>query len=381
MGTAAAVADSRAHDGGKNWNRARTVFLRSTKPTTHGSSDLPRRTIRKIVVAVMIEFGGHGTRSAPIGPRRSSSTTSKVRDPSSRSLPKETDATAPSFQITRLLGLAASRSRSSASRWCIRRANPMVHSPGTDILTRVTSALAPAAALAGDGDGGGLSREPRVLCACWTSSRPPAYADHVRWCCFSSCSSARDSARGASTKSWLMIGGFRLGAAIGNSRRSLLCSCSRRFFAARRDAPKIALRSMAAGTRGRRAVDPDHAASRTSERGWCSLEYFFAMLFWSGCSWQPARSPRRVPGIQSRARVSARRSLFGARGSSCLIGFVVWYKPFVVEGVAGDCHETSRWGGVRADRPGKSLNPLSAAATASCFLDPDRIRLKIGDIT
>jgi rod shape determining protein RodA len=132
---------------------------------------------------------------------------------------------------------------------------------------------------------------------------------------------------GASTKSWLAIGGFRLGQPSEIAKIVVVLMLAK-VLAARRDAPKSLFDlwqpALVVGIPWLLIMlQPDLGT------GLVFIGIFFAMLFWSGCSWQ-LLVLAASPGISLVLAVST--TIWGA-WFLVLIALVVWYKPYVVEGV------------------------------------------------
>jgi len=130
---------------------------------------------------------------------------------------------------------------------------------------------------------------------------------------------------GASTKSWLAIGGFRLGQPSEIAKIVVVLMLAK-VLAARRDAPKSLLDlwqpALVVGIPWLFIMlQPDLGT------GLVFIGIFFSMLFWSGCSWQ-LLVLAASPGISLVLAVST--TIWGA-WFLILIALVVWYKPYVVE--------------------------------------------------
>ena len=132
---------------------------------------------------------------------------------------------------------------------------------------------------------------------------------------------------GASTKSWLAIGGFRLGQPSELAKIVVVLMLAK-VLAARRDAPKSLFDlwqpALAVGVPWVLIMlQPDLGT------GLVFVGIFFAMLFWSGCSWQLlvlAASP-------AVSLVLAFNTTMWGAWFLVLVALVVWYKPYIVEAV------------------------------------------------
>lgn len=131
----------------------------------------------------------------------------------------------------------------------------------------------------------------------------------------------------ASMKGWLTIGGVRLGQPSELAKIAVVLMLAR-LFAARREAPKslLDLWKPAVATLVPWVLvmaQPDLGT------GMVFIGIFFGMLFWSGASW-PLLLLVASPAISLLLAVST--GLWGA-WFLMLIALVLWYKPYVVEGV------------------------------------------------
>jgi rod shape determining protein RodA len=202
----------------------------------------------------------------------------------------------------------------------------MVYSAGqTDVLTRVTSLWHRQALWLGIG-----------LVAAYLASRasvrmldfitPPVYAITcvvLLLLVFI----GKGFGTGASTKSWLAIGGFRLGQPSEIAKIVVVLMLAK-VLSARRDAPKALVDlwqpALVVGVPWILIMlQPDLGT------GLVFIGIFFSMLFWSGCSWQ-LLVLAASPGI---SLVLAFNTTMWGAWFLLLIGFVLWYKPYIAEGV------------------------------------------------
>jgi len=202
----------------------------------------------------------------------------------------------------------------------------MVYSAGqTDVLTRVTSlwhrqllwfAIGLVAAY--------LASRASVRMLDWIT--PPLYAAT----CFVLLLLVfigKGFGTGASTKSWLAIGGYRLGQPSEIAKIVVVLMLAK-VLSARRDAPKSLFdlwqAALVVGVPWILIMlQPDLGT------GLVFIGIFFAMLFWAGCSW-PMLVFAASPGISLVLAVNT--GLWGA-WFLVLIALVVWCKPYVVEAV------------------------------------------------
>lgn len=133
---------------------------------------------------------------------------------------------------------------------------------------------------------------------------------------------------GASTKSWLAIGGFRLGQPSEIAKIVVVLALAK-VLAARRDAPKSLVDlwqpALVVGIPWVLIMaQPDLGT------GIVFIGIFFAMLFWSGCSWQ-LLFMAVSPGI---SLVLAFNTTMWGIYFLVLIAFVLWYRPYLAEGIS-----------------------------------------------
>src|SRR6185312_12118099 len=133
---------------------------------------------------------------------------------------------------------------------------------------------------------------------------------------------------GASTKSWLAIGGFRLGQPSEFAKIAVVLMLAK-VLAARRDAPKSLVDlwqpALVVGIPWVLIMaQPDLGT------GIVFIGIFFAMLFWSGCSWQ-LLFMAVSPGI---SLVLAFNTTMWGIYFLVLIAFVLWYRPYLAEGIS-----------------------------------------------
>ena len=132
----------------------------------------------------------------------------------------------------------------------------------------------------------------------------------------------------ASTKSWLVIGGFRLGQPAELAKLTVVLILGK-LLAGRKDAPKSLIELwkpavFVAIPWALIMLQPDLGS------GIVFVGIFFAMLFWSGISWRLLlliASP-----VVSLILVAAGTGLWGA-WFMLLLALVLWYKPYLWEGV------------------------------------------------
>jgi rod shape determining protein RodA len=173
----------------------------------------------------------------------------------------------------------------------------------------------------------------------------------------------------ASTKSWLAIGGFRIGQPSELAKIVVVLMLAK-VLAARRDAPKSLIDlwqpALVVGIPWLLIMaQPDLGT------GLVFIGIFFAMLFWSGCSWQLLVLVAS-PGISLVLAVST--TSWGA-WFILLIGLVVWYKPYVWEGVVVIGANVAT--GVIAPLVWEKLNPYQQKRLL-VFLDPGSDPLRSG---
>ncbi|HEV8409486.1 MAG TPA: FtsW/RodA/SpoVE family cell cycle protein, partial [Gemmatimonadaceae bacterium] len=174
---------------------------------------------------------------------------------------------------------------------------------------------------------------------------------------------------GASTKSWLAIGGFRLGQPSEIAKIVVVLMLAK-VLAARRDAPKSLFDlwqpALVVGVPWMLIMlQPDLGT------GLVFIGIFFAMLFWSGCSWQLLVLVASA-GISLVLAVNT--TIWGA-WFVMLVGLVLWYKPYVVEGVLVILANVAM-GGI-APLVWEKLNPYQQRRLL-VFLDPGSDPLRSG---
>lgn len=174
---------------------------------------------------------------------------------------------------------------------------------------------------------------------------------------------------GASTKSWLMIGGFRLGQPSEIAKIAVVLMLAR-VLAARRDAPKSLVDlwqpALVVGVPWLLIMlQPDLGT------GLVFIGIFFAMLFWSGCSWQLLMLAAS-PGISLVLAVNT--TIWGA-WFLLLIGLVLWYRPYIAEGVFVVVANVAT--GLVAPLVWEKLNPYQQRRLL-VFLDPGSDPLRSG---
>jgi rod shape determining protein RodA len=174
---------------------------------------------------------------------------------------------------------------------------------------------------------------------------------------------------GASTKSWLAIGGVRLGQPSEIAKIVVVLMLAK-VLSARRDAPKSLLDlwqpALAVAVPWLLIMlQPDLGT------GLVFIGIFFAMLFWSGCSWQ-LLVLAASPGISLVLAVNT--TIWGA-WFLLLIALVVWYKPYIAEGVLVIVANVAM--GVVAPLVWERLNPYQQRRLL-VFLDPGSDPLRSG---
>jgi rod shape determining protein RodA len=174
---------------------------------------------------------------------------------------------------------------------------------------------------------------------------------------------------GASTKSWLAIGGFRLGQPSELAKIVVVLMLAK-VLAARRDAPKSLLDlwqpALVVGVPWLLIMaQPDLGT------GLVFIGIFFAMLFWSGCSWQLLLL-LASPGISLVLAVNT--TMWGA-WFLLLVGLVLWYRPYIGEGVFVVVANIVM--GVAAPLAWERLNPYQQRRLL-VFLDPGSDPLRSG---
>ncbi len=132
----------------------------------------------------------------------------------------------------------------------------------------------------------------------------------------------------ASTKSWLAIGGVRLGQPSELAKIAVVLMLAR-ILAARREAPRSLLDLWQPGLA---VFVPWVLIMRQPDLGTgiVFVGIFFAMLFWAGASWQLLVL---VASPVVSLILAFSTGLWGA-WFLVLIALVLWYKPYLVEGVA-----------------------------------------------
>ena len=132
----------------------------------------------------------------------------------------------------------------------------------------------------------------------------------------------------ASTKSWLAIGGVRLGQPSELAKIAVVLMLAR-VLAARREAPRSLIDLWQAGLA---VFVPWVLIMRQPDLGTgiVFVGNFFAMLFWAGASWQLLVL---VASPVVSLILAFSTELWGA-WFLVLIALVLWYKPYLVEGVA-----------------------------------------------
>ncbi len=173
----------------------------------------------------------------------------------------------------------------------------------------------------------------------------------------------------ASTKSWLAIGSFRLGQPSELAKIIVVLMLAK-VLSARRDAPKSLLDlwqpALVVGIPWLLIMaQPDLGT------GLVFIGMFFAMCFWSGCSWQ-LLVLAASPGISLVLAVNT--TIWGA-WFLLLIALVVWYKPYIAEGVF--VVVTNMATGLVAPLVWERLNPYQQRRLL-VFLDPGSDPLRSG---
>ncbi len=174
---------------------------------------------------------------------------------------------------------------------------------------------------------------------------------------------------GASTKSWLAIGGFRLGQPSEFAKIAVVLMLAK-VLAARREAPKTLVDlwqpALVVGIPWLLIMaQPDLGT------GLVFIGIFFAMLFWSGCSWQ-LLVLAASPGISLVLAVST--TSWGA-WFLALIGLVFWYRLYVWQMVSVIVANIAM--GVVAPLVWEKLNPYQQKRLL-VFLDPGSDPLRSG---
>jgi rod shape determining protein RodA len=173
----------------------------------------------------------------------------------------------------------------------------------------------------------------------------------------------------ASTKSWLAIGGFRIGQPSEIAKIVVVLMLAK-VLAARRDAPKSLVDlwqpALVIGIPWILIMaQPDLGT------GLVFIGIFFAMLFWSGCSWQ-LLVLAASPGISLVLAVNT--TSWGA-WFLLLIALVIWYRPYVAESVFIIVANVAM--GVVAPLVWEKLNPYQQKRLL-VFLDPGSDPLRSG---
>jgi rod shape determining protein RodA len=174
---------------------------------------------------------------------------------------------------------------------------------------------------------------------------------------------------GASTKSWLAIGGFRLGQPSEIAKIVVVLMLAK-VLAARRDAPKSLIDlwqpAVVVGIPWLLIMaQPDLGT------GLVFIGIFFAMLFWAGCSWQ-LLVLAASPGISLVLAVST--TSWGA-WFLLLIGLLIWFKPYVAESAVVIVANIAM--GVVAPLVWEKLNPYQQKRLL-VFIDPGSDPLRSG---
>jgi rod shape determining protein RodA len=135
------------------------------------------------------------------------------------------------------------------------------------------------------------------------------------------------SGTAASTKSWLAVGGVKLGQPAELAKIAVVLMLAK-VLASRRDAPKSLLDLWWPGLV---VAIPWLLIMAQPDLGTALvfIGIFFAMLFWSGASWQ-LLVLAASPGVSLMLAFST--NVWGA-WFLLFIGLVVWYKPYIAEGV------------------------------------------------
>lgn len=173
----------------------------------------------------------------------------------------------------------------------------------------------------------------------------------------------------ASTKSWLAIGGYRLGQPSEIAKIVVVLMLAK-VLAARRDTPKSLLDLwqplVVAGVPWVLIMaQPDLGT------GLVFIGISFAMLFWSGCSWKLIVLAAS-PGIS--LVLAANTAMWGV-WFVLLIGLVFWYRPYVAESVVVVIANVAM--GVVAPLVWDKLNPYQQRRLL-VFLDPGSDPLRSG---
>jgi rod shape determining protein RodA len=173
----------------------------------------------------------------------------------------------------------------------------------------------------------------------------------------------------ASTKSWLAIGGYRLGQPSEIAKIVVVLMLAK-VLAARRDTAKSLLDlwkpAVVAGVPWLLIMaQPDLGT------GIVFIGISFAMLFWSGCSWKLIVLAAS-PGIS--LVLAANTAMWGV-WFVLLIGLVLWYRPYVAESVLVVVANVAM--GVVAPLVWDKLNPYQQRRLL-VFLDPGSDPLRSG---
>jgi rod shape determining protein RodA len=173
----------------------------------------------------------------------------------------------------------------------------------------------------------------------------------------------------ASTKSWLAIGGYRLGQPSEIAKIVVVLMLAK-VLAARRDTPKSLLDLwqpvLVAGVPWLLIMaQPDLGT------GLVFIGISFAMLFWSGCSWKLILLAAS-PGI---SLVLAANTVMWGVWFVLLVGLVLWYRPYVAESVFVVVANVAM--GVVAPLVWDKLNPYQQRRLL-VFLDPGSDPLRSG---
>ena len=175
--------------------------------------------------------------------------------------------------------------------------------------------------------GCGVRRQPRVACGCSTGSRGRLYWPDRSCSCSSLLVFGKGAGTAASTKSWLAIGGIASGSRR-SSRRSPSCSMLAKVLSKLTEPPKSLLElwkpALVVGIPWLLIMlQPDLGT------GIVFIGIFFAMLFWAGVSWQLLVLVAS-PVVSLILAFNTR--LWGA-WFLLLIALVLWYKPYMYEGI------------------------------------------------
>jgi rod shape determining protein RodA len=173
----------------------------------------------------------------------------------------------------------------------------------------------------------------------------------------------------ASSKSWLAIGGFRLGQPSELAKIVVVLALAK-VLSARKDAPRSLLDlwqpALVVGIPWLLIMaQPDLGT------GLVFIGIFFAMLFWSGASW-PLLILAASPGISLVLAVNT--TIWGA-WFIALLALVFWYRPYVAEGVLLVAANIAM--GVVAPLVWDKLNPYQQRRLL-VFLDPGTDPLRSG---